>query len=171
MDDTSGRLCSVTSWNRCMSYPQSPNLCEPATVSDAIVVGGGGTDVTCCQVGTKICCARADQDCWSAKKQSCITAESGCTLKVNSELLSHVVISPLLNDSQKWLIYIKWKTFQWSKHTNHLKLTFHISTYSVILSAYLPVWWLQVWFVWAGLRVLVWLMAQRPPCEQSNLLV
>lgn len=26
---------------------------------------------------------------------------SDCTLKVNSELLSHVVISPLLNDSQK----------------------------------------------------------------------
>lgn len=77
----------------------------------------------------------------------------------------------LLNDSQKWLIYIKWKTFHWSKHTNHLKLTFHISTYSVILSASLPVWWLQVWFVWAGLRVLVWLVAQRPPCEQSNLLV
>lgn len=45
------------------AYPQSPNLCEPATESAAKVVGGGGTDVTCCQVGTKICCARLDQDC------------------------------------------------------------------------------------------------------------
>lgn len=45
-----------------IAYPQSPNLCEPATVSDVNVVGGGGgTDVTCCQVGTKICCARLDQ--------------------------------------------------------------------------------------------------------------
>lgn len=51
-----------------MSYPQSPNLCEPATVSDAIVVGGGGTDVTCCQVGTKICCARLDQVCWKCRE-------------------------------------------------------------------------------------------------------
>lgn len=50
------------------AYPQSPSLCEPGTVSDAKVVGGGGTDVTCCQVGTKICCARFDQACWEFRE-------------------------------------------------------------------------------------------------------
>lgn len=45
------------------AYPQSLSLCEPAMLSDAKVVGGGGTEVTCCQVGTKICCARLDQAC------------------------------------------------------------------------------------------------------------
>lgn len=32
------------------------------------VVGGGGTDVTCCQAGTKICCARLDQACLPKKE-------------------------------------------------------------------------------------------------------
>lgn len=59
-----------------IAYPQSPSLCEPATVSDAKVVGGGGTDVTCCQVGTRICCARLDQACVSAEKKSSYTSSN-----------------------------------------------------------------------------------------------
>lgn len=51
------------------TYPQSPNLCEPATVSDANVVCGGGTDVTCCQVGTSICWARLDQACHRSSRE------------------------------------------------------------------------------------------------------
>lgn len=61
---------ALTSRNRENSYPQSPNLWEAFTVSDAKVVGGGGTDVTCCQVGTKICCARLDQVCGGLEEQS-----------------------------------------------------------------------------------------------------
>lgn len=50
------------------AYPQSTSLCEPTTVSE--VAGGGGTEVTCCQAGTKICCARLDQACSFPKKRS-----------------------------------------------------------------------------------------------------
>lgn len=52
------------------TYPQSLSLCEPAMLSDAKVVGGWGTEVTCCQVGTKICCARLDQACYNETDQS-----------------------------------------------------------------------------------------------------
>lgn len=49
------------------AYPQSTSLCDPTTVSE--VVGGGGTDATCCQAGTRICCARLDQACLFAKNK------------------------------------------------------------------------------------------------------
>lgn len=49
------------------TYPQSTSLCEPTTVSE--VAGGGGTEVTCCQAGTKICCARLDQACSQKRRQ------------------------------------------------------------------------------------------------------
>lgn len=57
------RRFSGSCWQKNNTYPQSLSLCEPAMLSDAKVVGGGGTEVTCCQVGTKICCARLDQAC------------------------------------------------------------------------------------------------------------
>lgn len=53
------------------AYPQSTSLCEPTTVSE--VAGGGGTEVTCCQAGTKICCARLDQACSRPKKEAGIS--------------------------------------------------------------------------------------------------
>lgn len=122
-----------------IAYPQSPSLCEPATVSDAKVVGGGGTDVTCCQVGTKICCARLDQACVSAEKKSSYTSsnvplDAVISLHIHAFFLNSIAISPMLTTP-------------------------------------LPVWWLQVWFVWAGWGVLEWPEAQKPPFWQSSLLV
>lgn len=40
-----------------------------------------------------------------------------------------------------------------------------------ILATFLPVWWLQVWFAGAEWGELEWPEAQKPPFEQSNLLV
>ena len=82
----------LISSDRNVSHPQSPNLCEPVTVSDPKVVGGAGTDVTCCQVGTKICCARLDQACWSADKQSSrISALTLSSDRTSKTLCVHVL--------------------------------------------------------------------------------
>lgn len=40
-----------------------------------------------------------------------------------------------------------------------------------ILCPFLPVWWLQAWFAGAEWGELEWPEAQKPPFEQSNLLV
>lgn len=53
-DDISGTLYGKIPFP--ITYPQSASLCGPATESDA-------TGVTCCQAGTRICCARLDQAC------------------------------------------------------------------------------------------------------------
>lgn len=63
------------------AYPQSTSLCEPTTVSE--VAGGGGTEVTCCHAGTKICCARLDQACSFPKKEAGIAQMS----RLNSNAL------------------------------------------------------------------------------------
>lgn len=105
-----------------MAYPQSPSLCGPATVSDANVVGGGGTGVTCCQVGTKICWARLDQACWNGEGQS-----------------SHLLIILLMLQSAYKSTCQDVSSIAFVTKQHSVRINTHISF--VITSAELSTWW------------------------------